>query len=335
MGWARREAPLDAPVGFDGYSYGITDTRFDTMHRSRPGKFISSSKSKTKSKKQQQQQTTATQPPSDTPLESLRESDVIGLLITLPPLPLHRKVVAGTYNPAVDFSYAPDPAAPPPDIIRDRIPLVYRGAAYFEQNEYQPIRTMVQYSDRAPSNIVVDRPHPNHAEPALRALPGSSVVVFKNGVKVGTAFEGLLAFLPPASAPGNVQGARQGMDDGALGYYPAVSVFSGGMAEVNLGPGFWCPPAELGLEGQEVPHQDVEMIDAEVVPATAGAAQEEVDDSIMRPKAISERYLEQIAEDIVWDIVDEASFFALDGGYSNKKIDLLLIPGPDGVVPTE
>jgi COMPASS component BRE2 len=335
MGWARREAPLDAPVGFDGYSYGITDTRFDTMHRSRPGKFLPPSKSKPKSKKQQQQQPQQSSP--DTPLEILRENDVIGLLITLPPLPLHRKVVAGTYNPAVDFSYAPDPNAPPPDIIRDRIPLIYRGAAYFEQNEYQPTRTMIQYSDRAPSNIVVDRPHPNHSESALRSLPGSSFVVYKNGIKAGTAFEGLLSFLPPASAPGNVQGARQGMDDGSLGYYPAVSVFSGGMAEVNLGPRFWCPPAELVLEGQDEPLQDVEMTDADGPGASAGAAPEIEDeyDLIMKPRAISARYFEQIAEDLVWDIVDEASFFALDGGYSNKKTDLLLTPGPDGVVPNE
>jgi COMPASS component BRE2 len=127
------------------------------------------------------------------------------------------------------------------------------------------------------------------------------------------------------------------MDDGSLGYYPAVSVFSGGMAEVNLGPRFWCPPAELVLEGQDEPLQDVEMTDADGPGASAGAAPEIEDeyDLIMKPRAISARYFEQIAEDLVWDIVDEASFFALDGGYSNKKTDLLLTPGPDGVVPNE
>ena len=25
LGWARRESPLNAPVGFDGYSYGLRD----------------------------------------------------------------------------------------------------------------------------------------------------------------------------------------------------------------------------------------------------------------------------------------------------------------------
>ena len=51
FGWARREAPLDAPVGFDGYSYSITDIRFETMHRSRPGKFFHPKRSKSKSAK--------------------------------------------------------------------------------------------------------------------------------------------------------------------------------------------------------------------------------------------------------------------------------------------
>jgi COMPASS component BRE2 len=328
MGWARREAPLDGPVGFDGYSYGITDARFDTMHRSRPGKIFTPSKSKLKPKKPQPS-------PSDTPIEPLKENDVIGLLITLPPLPLHRKVVAGTYNPAVDFSSAPDPNAPPPDIIRDRIPIIYRNGYYFEQHEYQPTRAVIQYSDRAPSNIIVEPPHPNHEEPSLRALPNSSFVVFKNGVRMGTAFEGLLAFLPPASAPPtNVQGARQGLDNGSLGYYPAVSVFSGGMAEVNLGPKFWCPPAELNLAGQDEPHQDVEMVDAGEPSTNAGATEDsDESDQIMKPRAISERYVEQIIEDVVWDIVDEASFFVQDGGYDNTRTDLLFIPGPDGVVP--
>jgi COMPASS component BRE2 len=316
VGWARREAPLDAPVGFDAYSYGITDSRLDTMHRSRPGKFIPPSKSSSKSAKQL--------PSTPTP-SHIRTGDTIGLLLTLPPLPLHRKVVAGTYNPAVDFSSAPDPSAPPVDILRDRIPLLYRGAAYFESSEYQPSRAVLAWADRAPSTIVIDRPHPNHDEPSMRTLPGSSVAAWINGVRVdGNAFEELLAFLPPASAPAQTgqAGARQGLDDGALGYYPAVSVFGGGMAEVNLGPKFRFPPTELGLgDGQE--GGDVEMAEAQ---GDAVDGEDEEVRKIMKPRAISERYAEQIAEDVVWDIIDEASFFVADGAYDFEGDQLLLVP---------
>jgi COMPASS component BRE2 len=285
MGWARREAPLDAPVGFDGYSYAVCDTKFDTMHRSRLGKFLAG-----KSKK------SAPQP--DQPLEPLRTRDVVGLLITLPPLALHRKVVAGTYNPAVDFTSTPDPNAPAPDIIRDQIPVPFRGNVYFENGEYQPTKPMIQYSDRAPVNDV--RPHANHEDAPLRSLPGSSIKVYKNGELVGTAFDNLMAFLPPASAPAAAPGVRQGLDDGSLGYYPAISVFFGGVAETNFGPDFWCPPGDLELGG---------------APREAGGGATG-DESIMRPRGIWERYSEQIAEDVVWDIIDEAAFFVQDGGYN-------------------
>jgi COMPASS component BRE2 len=34
----------------------------------------------------------------------------------------------------------------------------------------------------------------------------------------------------------------------------------------------------------------------------------------MKPRPISDRFLEQIAEDVVWDIIDEATFFVMDEG---------------------
>ena len=37
-----------------------------------------------------------------------------------------------------------------------------------------------------------------------------------------------------------------------------------------------------------------------------------------RLRAIGERYKEQIAEDVVWDIIDEVDFFSQDGGWEYK-----------------
>ncbi|KAF2236183.1 hypothetical protein EV356DRAFT_436845, partial [Viridothelium virens] len=300
-GWARREAPLDAPVGFDGYSYGITDIRIDTMHRSRPGRLFhpsankakATSKSSTASKNAKSNKLAESLPTTD---DAFREGDILGLELTLPPLSLHRKVVTGMYNPAVDnfasSQSAPGTLDPNHDIIRDRIPVAYKGHMYFESMDYISTKPMETYADRGPFNKVT--PNPNHEEAALRSLPRSSLRVYRNGKLLGTAFENLLAFLPPASQPSAAQGARLGFDDAMVGYFPAVAAFTGGVAEVNFGPEWWAPPerakGEVGGDGE------------------AGEAGGEM-------KGVGERFKEQIAEDVLWDIVDEADFFVQDGGF--------------------
>ncbi|TID18201.1 Ash2-trithorax family protein [Venturia nashicola] len=313
MGWARREAPLDAPVGFDGYSYAITDTSFQTLHKSRFGKItLPQPKSKNKNRK-------AAQPAPVHENDQIRQGDVIGLLITLPSIGLHRKVVDGIYNPAVDVGDGfddPPSFIGPSDVIRDRIPVPYRGNIYFEQFEYQITKSMETYSDRGPYNKI--NPHPNHEDVCLRNLPYSSINVYKNGESVGTAFEGLMAFLPPASLVPASTGARVGFDDGCLGYYPAVSSFSGGIAETNFGPNFWCPPEDLHFSGPA----DIGMggtADVLRPDAIPSSLSDQGIQEKRKPKALGDRYKEQIAEDVTWDIIDEATFFATDGGYSYIK----------------
>ncbi|KAK3063000.1 transcription factor, contains a PHD finger motif, partial [Teratosphaeriaceae sp. CCFEE 6253] len=129
FGFARREAPLDAPVGFDGYSYGITDLRFETMHRSRPAKFFNPPKRKGKGASK------ALHGAAPIPIQlapedqHIKEGDVIGVELVLPSLILHQKIVSGVYNPAVDIgdgfnqpAYHLEPGAEVTDVIRDRIP---------------------------------------------------------------------------------------------------------------------------------------------------------------------------------------------------------------------
>ena len=62
------------------------------------------------------------------------------------------------------------------------------------------------------------------------------------------------------------------MDDGMLGYYPAVSVFRHGIVRLNFGPEFYCWPKEL--EGKGV-------------------------------RGMWERYEEMVREDREWDEIDE------------------------------
>ncbi|KAK4226168.1 hypothetical protein QBC38DRAFT_235618 [Podospora fimiseda] len=280
IGFARREASLDAPVGFDAYSYGLRDASGQKVHMSRPKDFF----------------------PTD---ESICEGDVIGLEINLPSERLHRKIVSGQYNPAVDVEdSAPNPRdIEYPNIIRDRIPIRFKAHIYFEKIDYQTTKELEELMNPSPvgtgsagANATATPPNPLHPVPGLRTLPRSYIKVYKNGKLMGTPWTDLLAFLPPASkmGSGTTQGNRDALDDGEVGYYPAVSVFRGGAVEVNFGEdGWWFPPESLTEEGS-----DVEM----------GGTEE----NGRRP--VAERYNEQIVEDTVYDIIDEVGFWAIGVG---------------------
>ena len=297
MGWARREASLDAPVGFDAYSYGIRDVTGEKVFMSRPKDFF---------------------PPG----EPILEGDVIGLEIQLPSERLHRNVMTGNYNPAVDphEELLPRQNAQGPNIVRDRMPIRFKGHAYFEKIEYHSTKELEDLMNPSPvgAGSSSDTPSPFHPTPSLRTLPNSYIRIYKNGKLMGTAFEDLLGFLPPASKPMPQVGAREGFDDGMLGYYPAVSIFRGGAAEVNFGPDFWHPPP-----GYTPENGDVDMDSSSEGP---------------RIRAVSERYRDQIAEDIVYDIIDEVDFYMQDGGGSTvragvaeKSDEVAMAPGREEI----
>ena len=108
----------------------------------------------------------------------------------------------------------------------------------------------------------------------------------------------MLAFLPPSSKPPNQAGAREGFDDGSLGYYPAISVFRGGAAGANFGPRFWFPPPDLVVD------EDTEMADSSDINVNP-ITQKQITGQHSNLRPMSERFNEQIAEDIVYDLVDE------------------------------
>ncbi|KAK0643646.1 concanavalin A-like lectin/glucanase domain-containing protein [Cercophora newfieldiana] len=293
VGWARREASLDAPVGFDAYSYGIRDVAGQKVHMSRPKDFFPAG-------------------------ESFQEGDVIGLEIQLPSERLHRKVVQGQYNPAVDLADEDnEPGPEAPNIVRDRIPIRFKAHIYFERIDYHTTKELEELMNPSPMSSSGTggssaQPNPHHPLPPLRTLPNSHIKVYKNGVLMGTPFTDLLAFLPPASKMVQQPAGRDSLDDGSLGYYPAVSIFRGGAAEVNFGPDFWYPPPGLGeaKEGGE----DVEMTDSGAPEAPPQAEpQLQLGGASHKLRPVSDRYAEQIVEDIVYDVIDEVSFWVEDG----------------------
>ena len=296
-GISRREASLEHPVGFDAYSYGIRDVKGEKIHMSSPQSFF---------------------PAGD----SMLFGDVIGFELNLPSLGLHKKVVEGTYNKAVDViddhEALSNDTVNPHTLIRDRYPVRYKNELYFEYLDYQPSKELEELflppMHSAPASVAASKPpHPNHPQPALRTLPGSYLKVYRNGKLMGTAFEDLLAFLPPASKPAS--GTREGLDDGTLGYYPSASVYSGGSVAANFGPTFNYPPPELAGD------DDVDMIGESTTMMNASSGKK------LRP--VSGRYNEQIAEDVVFDIIDEVDCWAQDGGVLQSGGDL---PGVGAVI---
>ena len=283
VGWARREASLEAAPGFDAYGYGLRDSNGEKLHRSRPADFFPKG-------------------------EHMLQGDVIGLEIDLPSIQLHRKVVEGSYNKAVDVSnLVGNQGLDATNIVRDRVPIRFKGQLYFESFEYSPTKELEEYAYpgpifTAPSMTSTVKPNPNHASIALRTLPFSAIKVYKNGKYMGEAFKDLLAFLPPASKPMAVPNAREGVDDGMLGYFPAISCFGGAAVEVNFGPDFWFPPPDIVIDSEGGSTINGMLSNGHHTKAL----------ETIRP--ISERYDEQIAEDILADIIDEAEIYGLAGG---------------------
>ena len=79
--------------------------------------------------------------------------------------------------------------------------------------------------------------------------------------------------------------------------------------ETNYGPRFWKPPPDLKAG------EDIQMVD-ETRKNPTTQMQIAGSQSILCP--ISDRFNEQIAEDVVIDILDEVDFWEQDGGEANN-----------------
>lgn len=262
VGWGRREAIVDAPVGFDGYSYGLRDTDCEKLHLSR-------------------------RKPYGEKGRHITTGDIIGCLITLPPRSEEAK--ARTRDPDDRAS-----------IKRSRAPLRFKGQMYLESEEYKPSKEMEEMVDRegklakaaqeaaklaatgdqageekenmggakvskggktkqatkskGKSKAALDQDRGEHDRKPI-TLPGSSVSFFLNGqpIHADPAFENLFDFTPPPPTSSSLSSGKKGEplkgmlhDDGTLGYYPMVSVFGRGKLRVNFGPEWLKPPSDHG-----------------------------------------------------------------------------------------
>ncbi|KAF9218251.1 hypothetical protein BS17DRAFT_192974 [Gyrodon lividus] len=234
LGWARREAPLNGPVGLDGYSYGYRDKSGDKVTLSRPRPYG----------------------------RSFRTGDVVGMYICLPP----------TRKPDPADPYDPAHLKRERIAIEFKGQEYFESLEYAQSKEMIKLMEFSNKASAtaslpsAPPNkkssgakTLPERKGLGIETPILRSLPelkGSHIAFFVNGECQNIAFSDLYDYLPLRTTPASrkkdsKKRAREGaprehkenpFDDGTLGYYPFISLFNYARVKINPGPDFEFPP---------------------------------------------------------------------------------------------
>ncbi|KAK7060574.1 transcription factor, contains a PHD finger motif [Paramarasmius palmivorus] len=283
LGFGRREAPLNGPVGLDGYSYGYRDKTGEKVTLSRPR-------------------------PYGRPYSS---GDVIGMYISLPPkrqadrkdendpARLKRERIAIDLKGQEMFESLEYPQSKEMIALMD-----YSGKSSDTTSLPSSSNKVVtgKLPERAPANTKKVK----DTTPTLRPLPtlsDSRIAFFVNGESQGIAFQDLYDYLQLRTTAKSRKAnkgrrAREGVkehkenpfDDGTLGYYPFISLFNSASVELNPGPDFTFPPP---------PDIDAFLND----PSSANVAKVEGAERTWRP--LCERYEEFMKEQWELDVVEE------------------------------
>ncbi|KAI6131872.1 hypothetical protein EDD17DRAFT_1575632 [Pisolithus thermaeus] len=235
LGWARREAPLNGPVGLDGYSYGYRDKTGDKVHLSRPRGYG----------------------------RSFRSGDVIGMYIFLPPR--RKPDPADPHDPAhlkreripIEFKGQEYFESLEYAQSKEMIALM----EYSHKAASTASLPSVPGKKSVNSKSLPERKGSGPETPVLRPLPqlrGSHIAFFVNGECQKIAFDDLFDYLPLRRTSASRKDkenakkrAREGAprehkenpyDDGTLGYYPFISLFNYARVRINPGPDFEFPP---------------------------------------------------------------------------------------------
>ncbi|KAI6124845.1 hypothetical protein EDD16DRAFT_1893604 [Pisolithus croceorrhizus] len=235
LGWARREAPLNGPVGLDGYSYGYRDKTGDKVHVSRPRGYG----------------------------RTFRSGDVIGMYIFLPPR--RKPDPADPHDPAhlkreripIEFKGQEYFESLEYAQSKEMIALM----EYSHKAASTASLPSVPGKKSVNAKSLPERKGSGPETPVLRPLPqlrGSHIAFFVNGECQKIAFNDLFDYLPLRRTSASRKDkentkkrAREGAprehkenpyDDGTLGYYPFISLFNYARVRINPGPDFEFPP---------------------------------------------------------------------------------------------
>ncbi|SMN21894.1 similar to Saccharomyces cerevisiae YLR015W BRE2 Subunit of COMPASS (Set1C) complex, which methylates Lys4 of histone H3 and functions in silencing at telomeres [Maudiozyma saulgeensis] len=337
FGISRREMSLEAPVGFDAYGYGIRDQALESVHE---GKLNQKIRTKTQLKEGDRIGFVLTLPDTQEQIEQAREytmrrldallqsgskgisnSDMTSENDQSLSSGPHRKKLKHWKPSQKEFQEALLRDIDYTNIVRDQIAIRYKGQLLFEGTDYVKTTKPEYYSS-------------DHRERQdYYNLKGSSLKLYLNGEYLGKSFENLNPFLPPFSElqynekfyynywknggarlaedhsldryndsthvtkneklteTDNSGGIMNNLTDvkgvqllrnkyvnnNRLGYYPTVSCFNGGEAKIIT-------------VGSELKY--LEQV----------KEQEGIDCKI---NTLDKLFNEQIADDIIWDIVDE------------------------------
>ncbi|WVO16419.1 hypothetical protein L204_104094 [Cryptococcus depauperatus] len=237
LGWGRREANLDTPVGCDAYSYAIRDVNGEKVHLSRPKSYAGM---------------------------PFKTGDVVGCLISLPPRPspdnfpknhparIKRQRRPFNYKGQAYFESAEYSSCKEMDVLIDRdgklaAELATQSGQDLSNEGPKGVRKGATTKNTKKGRKQPNKP-PDSIDRTLGKLPGSFVSFTINGRYFGSAFEDLYDFTPLPSIPGSAHGSSKKHtngdvqhDDGTLGYYPMISCFGRAKATCNFGPSFAYP----------------------------------------------------------------------------------------------
>jgi len=238
LGWGRREAPLNAPVGLDGYSYGYRDKTGEKVALSRPRPYG----------------------------QPFGTGDVVGLYISLPQR--QKPIMKDPHDPAHLKR-----ERIPIDLRGQEVFEILEYQASKEMIALMDYSGKTTNTGSVPSTTTKKSANgklPERGGPAtsstkvnstnLRPLPilhGSRIAFFLNGKCQGTAFQDLYDYLPLRQTEmqrkaNSKKRTREGVkehrqnpfDDGTLGYYPFISLFNDAAVKLNPGPHFDFPPPD-------------------------------------------------------------------------------------------
>ncbi|CAI4045754.1 hypothetical protein SKDZ_12G0710 [Saccharomyces kudriavzevii ZP591] len=313
FGVCRREASLEAPIGFDAYGYGVRDISLESIHEGKLscvlenglplkegdkiGFFLKLPSIETQIKQAKEftkGRILALNSHMDTMNEPWREETENGLS--------RKKLKLETTNKEFQRALLEDIEYD--DVVRDQIAIRYKNQLFFEATDYVKATKPEYYSSDKR-----ERQDYYHLEDSFLAI-------YRNGRYIGKAFENLKPFLPPFSElqynekfylgywqhgetreepnDKSIPSAKKrkqlkkkkGMilrnkyvNNNKLGYYPTISCFNGGTARIIT-------------EANQLEYLD--QIKSEYCVGKEPQV-----------NTLDTLYKEQVAEDIVWDIIDE------------------------------
>jgi COMPASS component BRE2 len=262
LGFGRREASLNGPVGGDGYSYGIRDKTGERVHLSRLKPYS----------------------------KPFGTGDVVGLYISLPPRRqpdrkdtgdpayLKRERIAIEYKGQEYFESVEYPQEKEMMELMDTKKKARTedgrdaagGAGPGKASNNPASRSVTRKSATVKNTPGARKGVSRNADTAssqkavigreLITLPDSCIAFFVNGECQGIAFQDLYSYLPMrrlATAQSKRSHhahseVREGLkerkpnphDDGTLGYYPFISLFGDARVRANVGPDFDFDPGD-------------------------------------------------------------------------------------------